>query len=178
MTTEQEKQLLEWGEGLSAEWTLLEIQNIEATFDIKFPADYVEIFTQGSIYFDDGRMYEAAWQRFDGKAIALDDVDEIETEYGISTFSSLEQIVFLNQTFVVDAIKRNRPSFPLGMIPFSYGASSEVLLFAASNSDKKPGSVWVWPITDEVWGTGDNIYIGYVADSFTEFLFEKTAPWN
>ncbi|MFM2423885.1 MAG: hypothetical protein RLZZ70_272 [Candidatus Parcubacteria bacterium] len=178
MTDKQKEQLQKWSEGLSANFTLSEIQHIESTFNIKFPEEYVEIFTRGSIYVEDSLVFKAMWQRFDGRPITLEDVDEVETEYGISAFSTLEQIISLNQIFVIDAIKRNRPSFPVGMIPFSYGASSVILLFATDNSDKKPGSVWVWPISDEVWGTRDNIYIGYVADSFTEFLFEKTAPWN
>lgn len=52
--------------------------------------------------------------------------------------------------------------FPIGCA----GGQTQVLLELSGT----PGRIWFWPERADEWGTGDNITLGFVANSFAEFV--------
>ncbi len=52
------------------------------------------------------------------------------------------------------------------MFPIGGNANEDLILL-----DLNDGSIWLLPEgRDDVWGTGDNTELGYVAPSFTDFI--------
>jgi hypothetical protein len=65
------------------------------------------------------------------------------------------------------------PKFPNFMLPIcSNPGQSHVLLECGGESDR----VWFWEFQGDAWGEGNNVRLGFVADTFQAFLDKLRVP--
>lgn len=59
------------------------------------------------------------------------------------------------------------PMIPQNMMPFAGTAGQDMILM---EMEPENGRIWYWPYTNASWGTPGNERLGFVADSFTDFI--------
>jgi hypothetical protein len=166
----KEDLLHQWTDGVEP-MSLTDLALIEARNGQPFPAQYRDIAAKfGMPYFDNSKVAEIEWQRHDGSAPSAEEREDMDPLIGVSTFDDVDGIATTTDLIHTYAAK-GRPMVPRGMFPFSTDSAGNYLLF--KGNDPQKGSVWVWYWTDDVWGQGDNVWIGFVADDFDDFLFNR-----
>jgi SMI1 / KNR4 family (SUKH-1) len=151
--------------------TRAELSPIELRNGRPFPEQYLEVMTVfGTPYFEDGKVHEVDWRKHDGASLSAEERQDIDPINGVSTFDKAEAIAAMTD-LVHTYAARGRPMIPAGMFPFSTDSAGNWLLF--KGDDPQRGSVWIWIWSDDIWGEGDNIWIGFVADDFDDFLFKR-----
>ena len=151
-----------------------ELEPIELRNEYPFPEQYVAVVTVfGTPYFEDGKVHEVNWRKHDGAPLNAEERENIDPINGVSTFDNAAAIAAMTDLVHAYAA-RGRPMIPAGMFPFSTDSGGSWLLF--KGDDPQRGSVWIWSWTDDNWGEGDNIWIGFVADDFEDFLFNRLRP--
>ncbi len=159
-----------WTDGMP-KINLADLEQIAQRNGQPFPAPYVELVSRyGLPYFDDGKVFDVDWRKADGTPLSAEEIEDIDPVSGVSTFSDIATIrdmTDLVHTFAA----RGQPMIPKGMFPFSMNSAGNYLLF--KGDDPQRGSVWLWSRKDEIWGEGDNVWIGFVANDFDDFLFNR-----
>ena len=136
------------------------------------PRRYVEILEVfGPPYFEKGdKAFTVDWSRFDGKKLRHDEQALFPEDYAISVFSSPPRL-----TEMLDHIEFcssfEAPCLPRPFFPFATDVFSMMLLFDLS--PERHGQIYAWQPVPEPWGEGENQYIGFVADSLDDFLFNR-----
>lgn len=131
------------------------------------PESYIEFITRyGYLVFD-----------------PLDDPCEFEYEYrepemsmkfadSVSTFMPADKVKAYYHGLVVEE-DDDLPKFPNFMLPICFNpGQSHVLLECGGESDR----VWFWEFQGEPWGEGNNVRLGFVADTFQAFLDKLRVP--
>ncbi|PID36634.1 MAG: hypothetical protein CR993_04645 [Rhodobacterales bacterium] len=76
-------------------------------------------------------------------------------------------------------VPETKTTIPKKYFPVGTDISGMYLLMDIS--PEKFGTIWAWHKSTDPWGKGDNLYIGFVADSYEDFLFnrlqEPTEDW-
>jgi hypothetical protein len=113
----------------------------------------------------------------------LDDPCEFEYEYrepdfaiafcdSVSSFMHAERVHAYYDGLVVEE-DDDLPKFPPFMLPVCFNpGQSHVLLECGGESDR----VWFWEFQGDAWGQGNNVRLGFVAQTFQEFLNKLRVP--
>lgn len=113
----------------------------------------------------------------------LDDPCEFEYEYrepelamtfcaSIKAFMRADQVKAYYHGLVV-AEDDDLPKFPPFMLPICFDpGQSHVLLECGGESDR----IWFWEFQGDAWGEGNNVRLGFVADTFQQFLDKLRIP--
>ena len=139
----------------------------------QLPPRYAKIITEYGIpSFDlDGRYFDVAWSRIDGEVVTAPELERLQTEF--LTFGFLTSETVAN---VLDMFERYAPrdggfAAPPHFFPFAQDVYSLTLVFDLS--PERHGQIYAWQPVPEPWGEGENRYIGFVADSLDDFLFNR-----
>lgn len=159
----------DWTEELDP-FTPEQVAQIEARIGEALPEPYKEIvMTHGDLYFEHPRLFDVEWQRIDGEPLDPAESRDFVTEYATYGFHSAERV--LEQ---LDLIRMNiGDNLPERYFPFAQDLQAMHLMLDLKRG-RGHGAIWAWWFKSEPWGTGDNQYVGYVAESLEAFLFEAT----
>ncbi len=93
----------------------------------------------------------------------------LREEHSVGYLPSLDKLVQIHRSMTTtdDLDDETRPSIPPGFLPVARDARYGCVLIDVA---EHPGRVWFWPESDWRWGTEDNRFLGYVADSFEAFI--------
>jgi len=92
-----------------------------------------------------------------------------EFSTGFSYFASYDEMI---ESYTI--LTGDSPHFDAGtripekMIPVSNPSDNNMILLDLS--DKNYGKIWYWEAVEETWGSEDNNMLGFVANSFTDFI--------
>ncbi|MEP6501811.1 MAG: SMI1/KNR4 family protein [Betaproteobacteria bacterium] len=162
ITTGMEQAWLALGEPLAQP---ADIELIEGALGVGLPREYVEFVTRyGFVEF--GRDPERRMLF----SYMVDERGRRETRQdGVSFLFDPDEVVQIYRYMIStdDPQDESRPMIPPGYLTVGSNAGhSSILLDVATNF----GQVLYWPESDWRWGTHDNLALGYVADSFEDFI--------
>lgn len=155
-----------------------QISKLRQLTEFDLPEDYVSFVRThgGGLFPMDGMVVDVKWQRFDGTPVGEDedDADELEDMHPFFTLWNPEQIIE-----EVDSVKRVLGTVgavvPAHYFPIAHDTGGAGYWFDLSS--EKPGSVWIRHANfNFAWGEGNNLYAGFVADSFTDLLTNRLKP--
>lgn len=153
-----------------------EIATLKAAFSTSLPDLFVTLYQQhGPIFFGDnddgGLQFDIAWRSIDGQDIAVDAFDDLLLDDVIDTMKSVPDILEVLSEWTELASS----SPPAGAyLPFSETHDAHVLMIAMTGPET--GKIFAWRTGPDAWGEGQSAYIGFIADSFGDFLNNRLYP--
>jgi hypothetical protein len=145
--------------------TAQDIAQIEGALGIQLPRDYVDFVTHyGFVVF--GRDDERRWQF---SYVIERGGQKVTRQRGISYLFTPEKMLTIYRYMISseDPDDETRPMIPAGYLTIGSDSGHARLLLDTSVN---PGQILFWPQSDWRWGTEDNISLGFVADSFEDFI--------
>jgi len=142
-----------------------DIALIENNIGTRLPGDYVAFVTQyGFVEF--GRDAE---RRFLFSYVIEQDGQRITRQRQVQFMFAPDKLItrWRYMTTADDPGDETRPSIPSGFVPVAGDAGFGAVLLDISH---KPGQVWFWPEDNDRWGLGNNVALGFVADTFEDFI--------
>ena len=147
--------------------TEADVALIRGILPLEVPESYLEFITRfGYVTFD-----------------PLDDPCEFDYEYrelelavaypdSITAFMHAKKVKAYYHGLVMEE-DDDLPKFPPFMLPICFNpGQSHVLLECGGERDR----VWFWEFQGDAWGKGNNVRLGFVAQTFQEFLNELRVP--
>jgi SMI1-KNR4 cell-wall len=67
----------------------------------------------------------------------------------------------------MDDAANGYPMIPTHVLPIGGTGGQDMILM---EMEPKNGRIWYWPFSNDAWGTPGNRTLGFVADSFTDFI--------
>ena len=139
---------------------------------LELPQRYVEIASEiGFPYFEDGMYFDVSWSRIDGQRMKTDEQENLVLELLLLVFSGAVTIEEMLGQIRHWSTRLGRPVLPSHYFPFARDAFTTHLLFDLS--PERHGQIYAWPPILDPWGEEENKYIGFVADSLDDFLFNR-----
>ena len=150
-----------------------EVDELQKKTPHPLPKTYTRILTEyGRPYFDSGSKYfDVMWSNLDGGTAPSHLEDDLGAELAIFGLSSPDAIERMT-----DATRRGRRIAGGAVLPDHYFPFAEDHFGAMIVFDLSPerhGQVYAWWPRSDRWGEGENQYIGFVADSLDDFLFNR-----
>lgn len=146
--------------------TAEDIQLIESSLGIKLPTSYVEFITRyGFVIFQSG---------IDGMRDAFDYTitypDRVEVHEGDIAYMMKADRVIQSYNIATDPDYGEEwsPCFPRNYLPIAGDAGQGSILLELDGDH--PGRIWYWTEKQWPWGEEDNTWLGFVAESFYDFI--------
>lgn len=156
--------------------TEADIAALQAAFSAPLPEVFVTLHRQhGPIFFGDnedgGLQFDIAWRRIDGQEMAVDAFEDLLLDDVIDSMDSVAEI----KDRLSDWAELASWAPPAGAyLPFSETHDAHVLMVAMSGPET--GKVFVWQAGSSPWGEDQGAYVGFIADSFNDFLNNRLYP--
>lgn len=151
-----------------------EIKNIEEFLGYRLPDDYSDTLKYCNAPHIESldKVVHCQWLNTDLTPARDDEANEFEVINPIFTLWKTESII--KELMQIHEYSDNTKLFiPKFYLPFSHDSGGADYVINVSDDDHR-GSIYVWYVNiNEPWGEGGNRYLGYVADSFTQFIYEK-----
>ena len=145
--------------------SVTDITRIESKIGYTISAPYVEFITKfGFVVFDDVPEMRC---HFDYLKVFP---DRKETHLGnIGFFLETEKLIKAYEILTTTEFDDDEdfPKFPRNYLPVGNDAGTGQILLELG---EHAGRIWYWPFNEWAWGTGDNTWLGYVADDFYDFI--------
>jgi len=146
--------------------TTADISFIEHSLDIKLPADYEAFVRQyGFVHFGRDEPERRCLFSYAIEASGQRVTRQREVRFMHKPAKLVPRYRYL--TTADDPDDETRPSIPQGYLPVAGDAAYGAVLLDIS---AHPGQVWFWPYSDDRWGLGHNVALGFVADNFEDFI--------
>ena len=157
-------------------FTEAQVIELEKMIGLALPSDYREIILQyGSVFpKEDDAVVEIDWRRIDGEPLSKEDREEFETLYLFYGSWSEKNI---RETYERIHLHDGRQPvvLPKQFLPIGHDTGGTLYLLDLSVTGG--GSVWAWGKNlNDPWLQGINLYIGFVAYSFTDLIANRLKP--
>ncbi len=155
------------------DYTEAEIQRLIRAAEKPLPQDYLDFLREfgGVSFADAGVTFDVTWQRVDGQPMAADEDDDFEDDFMILILSSPQMVLETRSWLHGDDNPHLPPIIPKTLFPISRDADRGILLISLAEGTY--GHVYIYFPGYDLWGTGNNNYLGYIASSFTDFIQNK-----
>lgn len=155
-----------WREMADPIATSADIHVIESSLGFKLPPEYVAFVTRyGFVEF----ARDEPERRCLFSYVIEQNGQRVTRQCEVLFMFTPDKLVIRHRylTTTDDPDDETRPSIPSGFVPVAGDAGfGTVLLDVAAN----PGQVWFWPENADRWGLGDNVALGFVAETFEDFI--------
>ena len=91
----------------------------------------------------------------------------IVAEASISYLHDANSLGRVLENVWMDDAANGYPMIPQNVLPIGGTAGQDMILM---EMEMENGRIWYWPFTNEAWGTPGNRTLGFVANSFTDFI--------
>ncbi len=144
------------------------VTEVEDRVGTTLPDGFKYIMTHFSpLYLDETKTFEVDWRRIDHEPLSVEEQEDFERTFGIRAFSD-EATLRKEISFLLDTPPCVTPK---NLIPVATDMSGMYLLMDLS--PEKHGTIWAWFPSSDPWGQENNMYIGFMADSYEDFLFNR-----
>ena len=149
------------------------LKTLEAHVSRPLPEDYRQLLIDhGSVWFGmDSKYFDVAWSRLNGQDLSTSGIEALGPEMAIFGLSSTDGI----ERMLGDISRGSRiaggAALPDHYFPFAEDHFGAMIVFDLS--PERHGQVYAWWPRSDRWGEGENQYIGFVADSLDDFLFNR-----
>ena len=153
--------------GNFAKATADEAQMIRSLPPLPVPESYIELITHyGYLKFDpidDPCRFD--WEYREPEL-------SMQFESNLASFMSAARVKRYYTGLVLDE-DEDLPKFPNFMLPIGTNLGQDnILLECGGESDR----IWFWEFQGDAWGEGDNVRLGFVANTLNEFLSKLHVP--
>ncbi|TFI58722.1 SMI1/KNR4 family protein [Sphingomonas parva] len=150
-----------------AKATAEDVHMIRSLPPLPVPESYIELITRyGYLTFDPvDDPCRFAWEYREPEL-------SMQFKASIAAFMPAEKVKRYYSGLVLDE-DEDLPKFPNFMLPIGTNwGQNNILLECGGERDR----IWFWEFQPDAWGEGDNVRLGFVADSLAEFLAKLHVP--